>query len=345
MKKLAPYILLACLLAGCDRLVVVRGKVLDVRGAALPGVAVTVQGADYDTLTDGLGQYSLRCASGTLNLEFMKTGYTPGILRVEAKDRMLIDVLDAVIWPLPGRKGVYLFEQFRYQEMSRIEPKRYVDANGKPVFAIKNDPAVETLEMVGAERRPGAPLILCFKQPDFDATLCRMVQAEVTLPQAATQSTAQSGTPPSTPAPVVKEKAWVVWEKVESLLTPIDEQTKQLAELRPMLPLSPGVYAVHWGALEGHTSTDPHAFLFRIAEPPVPLKEAEPAVAKKGEPTPAKKEAPQKKEAAPAKKEAAQKSEAKEPVPPAAAAPNPAEPTPAPKPSAKPSAKPASQKR
>ncbi len=285
MKTKLAFLLLLCFMAGCDRLAVIRGKVLDVHGDTLPGVAITVRGADYETLSNGLGEYSLRCRPGALTLDLMKTGYTPGVLQVEAKDRMIVDVRDAMLWPLPARKGVYLFEDFQYREMTRAEPKRYAADNGQPLLAVRKDPGLETQRPVGGERALGAPIILCFKQPDYDVALCRMKQVEAALPQATPAPGAVSEAAPA----AVKESAWVSWEKIEMLVIPIDEQTRQLLEIRPMLPLTPGVYALHWGALEGHSATDPHVFLFRIAEPPeapakpdgdaAPAKEAAPAKA------------------------------------------------------------------
>lgn len=302
--KLSIFFLLVCLVTGCDRLAVIRGKVLDVHGDALPGVAVTVRGADYDALTNGLGQYSLRCRPGTLTLDLMKTGYTPGVLQVEAKDHIIIDVNEAMLWPLPGRKGVYLFEDFRYQEMSRTEPKRYASETGQPLLAVKKDPSLETQKTIGGDRTPGAPIILCFKQPDYDIALCRMKQVEAALPQQAPAPGAVSEAAP----PLPKEKAWVVWETVEMLVIPVDEVTRQLLEVRPMLPLAPGVYALHWGAMEGHSSTDPHVFLFRVAEPPAPAPAAAPETGASAKDT-AQKEAPPKenrpKEAAPKAEKAA----------------------------------------
>lgn len=262
-----PLCGLLVLLAGCERPVVIQGKVVDIHGEALPGVAVTVRGTEYEAVTDGLGAYSLSCAPGTLTLDVMKTGYTQGVLQVEAKDRIAVDVRDAVLWPLPGRKGVYLFENFKYREATRAEPKRYVAPDGKPVFAVKKDPELETQTPLGGERTEGTPLLICFKQPDYDVALHRMCRMEVTLPQQRAPAPVQPGSAEAPAPPVEKETVSAPADRVACLVIPIDEQDKLLLEVRPMAPLSPGVYAVHWGALEGHTATDPYVFLFRVAEP------------------------------------------------------------------------------
>ena len=52
------------------------------------------------------------------------------------------------------------------------------------------------------------------------------------------------------------------------------EPERLLLQLRMAEPLRPSVYAVHWGALDGHTSTDSRAFLFRVIDPAHP-EEAE----------------------------------------------------------------------
>jgi hypothetical protein len=51
--------------------------------------------------------------------------------------------------------------------------------------------------------------------------------------------------------------------------------------------LTPGVYAVHWGALEGYTTTDSRMFLFRVGEAEPPPAEAQPTPEKPPEQTPA----------------------------------------------------------
>jgi len=112
------------ILPACDRTVVIQGIVTDVAGEGLPGVAVTVRGRLDQAVSDGVGRYSLRSSAGTLDLELMKTGYTPGYLSLQVERSGAVEATPAVLWPLPQDKGVYLFENYRYLELTRIEPNR-----------------------------------------------------------------------------------------------------------------------------------------------------------------------------------------------------------------------------
>ena len=47
----------------------------------------------------------------------------------------------------------------------------------------------------------------------------------------------------------------------------LDEPEKLLVELKATAPLEPGVYAIHWGALEGYDSIDPRIFMFALKAP------------------------------------------------------------------------------
>ena len=46
----------------------------------------------------------------------------------------------------------------------------------------------------------------------------------------------------------------------------MDEPERQLWQIRPARNLGPGVYAIHWGAFEGDTSTDSSAYLIELSE-------------------------------------------------------------------------------
>ena len=61
---------------------------------------------------------------------------------------------------------------------------------------------------------------------------------------------------------------WVAAGPVNIEVRALDEEEEMLLELRPLRPLAPGTYAVHWGALDGFFSTDRRLFLFDVAGEP-----------------------------------------------------------------------------
>ncbi|HPO13024.1 MAG TPA: carboxypeptidase regulatory-like domain-containing protein [Candidatus Hydrogenedentes bacterium] len=261
---------MAVTLAACERPLILKGQVKDVQGQTLPGVAVAVRNSEYEVATDGRGQYSLHCSPGEMTVDFMKTGYTPGVLQVTIQDRITAEARDVVLWPLPVRKGVYLFENFRYQETTRTEPKRYLSTENKPVFGIKRDPACSTQVPITGDKGFQEPLIIAFKMPDYDLQLHRVNKMEAIIPQQRQVQPLESSPGDLPASQLVKDSVWTAVDTIETLLAPVDEQGRQLFIVRPLKPLSSGVYAVHWGALEGHTSTAPEVYLFQVIGPQTP---------------------------------------------------------------------------
>ncbi len=259
----------AALLAGCHQSVGLRGTVVDVRGEALPGVAVTVHGANSQSATDGLGRYGgpynmLRSAPGLITLDYLKTGYTAGHQTLEVKQAGIVDAPTVALWPLPANQGVYLFQDYRYQELSRTEAKRFLaqpapgeTGAGGVLFGTKKRPECETSST--------RPEILCYRLPAYDIGLYRLEERSAAPPL---QSSANAP-PPSEDAPLAfTETIWAPARAIQFAPVPIDEPERLLVRLELSEPLAPGVYAVHWGALEGHTTTDTRIFLFRVAPPP-----------------------------------------------------------------------------
>ncbi len=165
------------------------------------------------------------------------------------------------------RKGVYLFENFRYLETTRAEPKRYLSGENKPVFGIKRDPACSTTLSLTGDKGFQEPMLIGFKMPEYDLQLHRIEKIEAIIPQQRPVQPAETTAGASPAMQVVKDSVWVMADRIETLLTPVDEPGHQLYIVRPMKPLAPGVYAVHWGAMEGHTSTDPEVYLFQVIDP------------------------------------------------------------------------------
>jgi hypothetical protein len=240
-------------MAGC-RPNVIEGAVVDVKGDALPCVAVTVtheraQGFrardGAQSLTNALGRYRVPFQPGSVELEFIKTGYTPGRLLLTVPASREVPATTVILWQLPAGKGVYLFENFRYEALSAVEPRPYRAGQHEVVHGAPRNPELGT--------ENANPMILCYKMPDYDIALCKLQLAEVALPGMENVT--------------FTEKVWIRAEPLPVTLERIDEPEGSLFELRLSRPLEPGVYGIHWGALDGYTTTDPRVFLFRVAEP------------------------------------------------------------------------------
>ncbi len=234
---------LSLLLLGCERNVI-RGMVVDVKGDLLPGVAVSVAGTEFQGLTDALGRYTVAYEPGALVLDFMKTGYTPGRLELEVNETRPVEASQVMLWPLPPNKGVYLFDDYQYRETYPTEPKAHVSHDGvERVYAVKRLGVVETTKR--------EPTIICYRMRPYDVRMCRLEFSKVTV-RAEKQ--------------VRQVPLWIpVWTWPLSVGA-IDEPERLLLHLNLPRPLEPGVYAVHWGALEGQTTLDSRVFIFSVVE-------------------------------------------------------------------------------
>jgi hypothetical protein len=250
-----PAALAALLLAlggvSCTKCVV-RGKVVDFAEEELPGVAITIVGRDAQDLSNSRGDYKVACFPGHLELLFMKTGYTVGHLEVDVNEPRGVDATTVKLWRLPPEAGVFLLEGFRYVKAFAVDPKPFSSSEGKLAFVIPRLPEIP-------ETTAADPALMMHKVPFFDMSLCRLAPVEAS-PLEATN---------------VKQEVWAPGRVYAVAVRPVDEPERTLWEVAITEPLEPGVYAVHWGAFEGHTSTDPRTFLFRVAAPETP--EPEPA--------------------------------------------------------------------
>lgn len=248
LQRTAPLLsmLLAVLLfGGCEQTATIKGAALDIQGQRLPGVSVTVPNGGPAASTDALGEYTLRVVPGSLHLDFHKTGYTAGWLELDVSGTTIIQADNIQLWPLPESKGVYLFQDFRYAALDRAEPKRYLDKNNRNIFGMMRAPQAATPNT--------SPLLIAYKLPTYDVQAHRIEKMSASLPTASA----------SAPA----ETVWAPVEEIRVIASPIDEPDRQLIDLRFERPLSPGDYAIHWGALQGFTTNDPRAFLLHIAAP------------------------------------------------------------------------------
>jgi hypothetical protein len=259
-------IVLCLLLMSCER-AVVQGTVVDIEGRPLPGVSVRAAGGEGEAITNALGRYSLTTHSGIGGLEFIKNGYTLGRLDLAVSEPRTFKANTVSLWCLPQSAGVYLFENSQYRRTTPIEPERFALQNSI-VYGIGKLPE---LEAAGSP----VPLLICHKMPPYDVRMSRLHEIEA--------MSAQAGKG--------KQTAWVQEASIPVELLPIDEPERLLMQVRTPEALTPGVYALHWGALDGHTTTDTRVFAFKVSEP-LHQEEAEtaPSVVESGQPPETKSE-------------------------------------------------------
>jgi hypothetical protein len=273
---------LAALLAGCHPEALLRGTVRDMSGETLPGVSVSVDGADMSVITDVLGRYSVYCPKGRVRIEFVKTGYTPAAGEV-ADARGTVEMPETKLWALPPTEGVFLLEQMRFKELDHPRPNRYHVEKGDPVIGTPVMPkAVAAAPFGGTDVVSGAPRLIAHKLPPYDAHLTRVRQVR-----------ASSQPPPPPPAAgaapalpmAYAEKIWIADKDIPLVERALDEPDRLLVELAPSTMLEPGTYAVHWGALEGLASLEPRVFLFCVPDPAATeeRKESEPVLSPEDE--------------------------------------------------------------
>ncbi len=253
-RLLVPCAVAAAFASGCARHVI-QGKVLDVKGEALPGVAVEARSTGYQALTDGLGQYRIPYQPGDVTLDFSKTGYTPGILQLKVDTQRHVEATPVSLWPLPEGRGVYLFEKYQYIRTDFVIPEPY--RNKRDASVVYGVPRASDVQTTNNE-----PMIICYGLQPYDAKLTRMELREVE-PDIGERM----------------EKALRVWAAAGDLpitYETIDEPEKHLFHIKPVKPLEYGSYAVHWGALYGATTQEePRMFFFTVVNPNPPAPQPE----------------------------------------------------------------------
>lgn len=233
-------------LAGCGR-PVVEGEVRNVRGEQLPGVVVSVLGTEFQDLSDARGAFRVRYASGRRRVRFSKTGYSSREIRLgDAGGRVHVDPV--TLWQLPSSAGVFLFEDYQYESTTRVFPERFFMAEGHVDHGTQRETAAHTAS--------SRPVIVCFNTPRYGTLLSRLRREEAKI---ATKNSS----------------AFQVWvaagtEKVD--LVPIDNPDGLLLRLQLVQPLEPGVYAVHWGALDGYLTLERRMFMFEVLTPRMPVE-------------------------------------------------------------------------
>ncbi len=226
----------------------IEGQVLDIQGEPLPGVAVRVEENEKVAVTNALGAY--RLASGAQPgddclLQFYKTGYTSGRLQLTVQGKMRTPAAPVELWPLPASRGVYLYEDYKYNAATPIEREEYRSKGRGTVYGINRsgDCATENTE----------PLIICYKMPKYDVRLSKLQSNDVTLWKKDQEIGAFK---------LWTEQGTVPFERVQ-----IDAIDELLMAIKIRRPLDEGVYAVHWGVLAGQSASEQRLHCFSVEVP------------------------------------------------------------------------------
>ena len=218
----------------------IQGTVEDLEGNRLPGVVVEVQETGDQALSNARGEYEVRYEAGEVNLRFMKSGYTGGHLQMTIDEHRPVLARPVTLWPLPRQKGVHFLENYRYRAAGAIEPERFESNNLGTVWGLERWTDVQ----VGPE-----PRIVAHRLPRNGLRVYRMEMVELFV-----------------------EDEWdetqIVEVYTDGRVTPhearyIDDAESLLAIEFPE-GLSPGNYAVSWGALQGETNIDSRIWIFSV---------------------------------------------------------------------------------
>lgn len=239
---IAPLLLLA--LAGCGQYVI-EGTVTNGAGQALPGVAVRNEANEAEALSDGLGEYRISGKGPEATLVYAKTGYAGARQTVARDTGIRVPAAPVTLWKLPPRSGVFGLLNGEYLEIGRALPRRFLLQGGGAVQGTRRAPetVLETLR----------PRLIFHQTPRYDAALSRLMETEVALIGEGTE-----------------EPVWTAAGTIKPDLLEIEGSDGQLRELRLDNDLEPGMYAVHWGALEGKSAVETQIYLFELREPPPP---------------------------------------------------------------------------
>lgn len=253
---------------GCEPALLIEGRVADTRGQALPGVAVTLEGTSIQAQTNGLGVYRMSCPNSYLGaqrdvlaLGFIKSGYGSARVSLPVPGGPSVTAPPAVLWPLPPDEGVFLLSEHRYLRMTPANAPRYLSAERGLCFGTKKLAQLKTFD--------ADPHIFSYRMHGYDLQLARLEQVRaVEFPEGEAS--------PERDNIEYNETIWVAAEPVPVTASPVDEPERVLYQVRSGVPLAPGHYAVHWGALDGFFSTDRRLFLFEVAGEPDAAGQAAP---------------------------------------------------------------------
>lgn len=256
----------ALVIAGCDPRVAVTGEVRNVDGEPLPGVSVKAEAAQAFGVTNGNGVFGRRpnllaVPPGPWELVYIKSGFTTAYQEIETGDARTVEAPPVTLWPLPAARGVYLLEGIHYTSLTRATPERYRALNGGAAYGLneKIRPEVELAE--------SPAFFVSHKMATYDWQLSRLETVRVFRPGVEAPPSGEEVDESLT------ESIWAAAVRLPVETIPVDLPERLLWQIRPAVPMQPGVYAIHWGALDGDSTTEESVYLIGIQAPEA---EAEP---------------------------------------------------------------------
>lgn len=247
--------------AGCDPKVSLQGLVTNLEGEPLPGVSVKIEAAQAFGVTNGNGIFGKRpntvsVPPGTWELVYIKSGFTSAQQPLEARNPGLLEVPPVALWPLPAAKGVYILDGDHYNPLTRVTPERHRTPENAPLFGTKLSPELDLDE---------APAyFISHKMANYDWHLSRLEKVEVLRPGVEPDALTGTDQPEG-----LTETIWAESVRLPIDALPVDLPERLLWRIAPAAPMGPGVYALHWGALDGDTTTEESAYLISIQDPSV----------------------------------------------------------------------------
>jgi hypothetical protein len=236
---------LTLICAGCTESVL-HGIVRNIEGETLPGVSIRVSGSDAHAVSNARGEYALAVQPGQHTATYAKSGYTLSRLEFSKTLDDTGPIPDVKLWNLPPQNSVFLYSDTIYTPTTWVIPKQFYMSDGTIDYG--------TQRIAEAITDSAAPAILFYRTPRYDARLTRLQEKEAQLPQDDKQTF----------------NIWAAGGTMGIDLKPVDPADPTLMKLELLDPLEPGVYAIHWGALDGYTVIDERIYIFEVIPPKIP---------------------------------------------------------------------------
>ncbi|MCK9212191.1 MAG: carboxypeptidase-like regulatory domain-containing protein [Ignavibacteriaceae bacterium] len=109
--------LFSFLLTGCSK-PVIEGKVVDYYNHPISEVNVSVQGTQFNSITDAAGKYSIGYVPGKVQLKYVKTGYAGASKIFDIANESTFPAEQTQLMKLPSSEGVWFLGDNDYMIVS-----------------------------------------------------------------------------------------------------------------------------------------------------------------------------------------------------------------------------------
>lgn len=134
-------IFFVCLVSNAFGLGSIKGRIVDGFGVPIEGASVKIKGTDFNTATDGRGEYNVAYKSGIAKLTFSKRGYTRLNIVINVTEEADTDCKTINLWKYPKKGGLFLVRKSDYVEIKKTS----FTVEQTPTtlnFIIQGDPVV-----------------------------------------------------------------------------------------------------------------------------------------------------------------------------------------------------------